>query len=102
MSLMLRMIHKEKNRVDYMLASYFRQLEELPKGAIVSKTVGSNKYYYLKYRSGKKVVTDYLGKEGENVAAIRAGLEKRRHIEAMVVSLQFESKIAGKVLEGKR
>ena len=35
----------------------------MPKGSVVAKTVGQNVYYYLKYRNGKKVFTDYLGKE---------------------------------------
>ena len=54
---------------------------------------------YLKYRVGKKVYTDYLGKEGEKVAGIRAGIEKRRHIEAMIANLQTELAIAKKMLE---
>ena len=97
---MLRTIQKEKNRVDYMLASYLGQLEMLPKGSIIAKTVGQNVYYYLKYRNGKKVVSDYLGKDGEKVAVVRAELEKRRHIETMISQLQAEQRVAAKVLEG--
>ena len=102
MSLMLRTIQKEKNRIEYMLAAYAEQLESLPKGSIVSKTVGQNVYYYLKYRNGKKVYSDYLGKDGEKLNSVRAELEKRRHIETMIAQLQSEQSIADKVLEGKR
>ena len=98
---MLRTIQKEKNRIDYMLSSYVGQLENLPKGSIVSKTVGLNVYYYLKYRNGKKVFSDYLGKEGERLNIVRAELEKRRHIETMIAQLQSEQSIADKVLEGR-
>ena len=97
---MLRTIQKEKNRVDYMLASYIEQLETLPKGSVIAKTVGQNVYYYLKYRSGKKVVSDYLGKDGEKVSAVRADIEKRRHIETMIAQLQAEQRVAVKALEG--
>jgi len=102
MSLMLRTIQKEKSRVDYMLDVYKSKLDTLPKGTIVSKTVGNNIYFYLKYRIGKKVFTDYLGKEDEKVASVRADLARRRHIEAMVANLQAELKIAAKVLEVKK
>jgi len=98
---MLRTIQKEKNCIDYMLASYLEQLETLPKGSVIAKTIGQNVYYYLKYRNGKKVFSDYLGKNGEKVAAVRAELEKRRHIETMVAQLQAEQRVAAKVLEGK-
>ena len=101
MSLMIRTVEKEKTRIDYMLTSYLKQLEGLPKGSIVSKTAGKNVYYYLKYRIGKKVFTDYLGKEGEKVASFRENLDKRRHIEAMIANLQSDLVIATKVLEGK-
>ena len=99
---MLRTIQKEKNRIDYMLSSYMEQLESLPKGSIVSKTVGQNVYYYLKYRDGKKVFSDYLGKDSERLNTVRTELEKRRHIETMIAQLQSEQSIADKVLEGKR
>jgi porphobilinogen deaminase len=101
MSLMLRTIQKEKKRIDFMLAAYLKQLETLPKGSVVAKTAGRNCYYYLKYRSGKKVMTDYLGKDGEKVEDVRAKVEKRRHIETMIAQLQSEQAIAIKVLEEK-
>ena len=85
-----------------MLSSYTEQLETLPRGTIVSKTVGQNVYYYLKYRNGKRVFSDYLGKEGEKLDVVRAELEKRRHIEKMIGQLQLENAIADRVLEGKR
>ena len=97
---MLRTIQKEKNRIDYMLSSYMEKLESLPKGSIVSKTVGQNIYYYLKYRDGKKVFSDYLGKDGEKLNAVRIKLEKRRHIETMIAQLQSEQSIADKVFGG--
>ena len=84
-----------------MLASYIKQLNGLPKGTIVSKLVGKNTYFYLKYRDGKRVCTDYLGKEGEKVDMVRKNLEKRRHIEAMISNLESDLTIATKVLEGR-
>ena len=81
-----------------MLAAYSRELDNLPKGSVVTKTVGRNNYFYLKYRDGKKVFTDYLGREGEKVQTVRSQLEKRRHIEAMIAHLQSEQLLANKAL----
>ena len=101
MSLMVRTIQKEKEQIGNMLDLYKRQLDNMPKGSITEKVVGQNVYFYLKYRDGKKVFTDYLGKDGEKVQSIRSMLEKRRHIETMIEHLESEQLIANKVLGGK-
>ena len=98
MSLVLHTVQREKERVEYMLAAYSRELDDLPKGTVVTKTVGRNEYFYLKYRDGKKVITDYLGKDGDKVRTIRSQLERRRHIEAMITHLQSEQSLANKIL----
>lgn len=100
MSFLIHTIQKEKERIEYMLSKYLQQLKELPRGSITVKNVGTNTYYYLKYRNGKKVITDYLGKDDERVRNVRTELEKRRHIEAMITHLRTEQTLASKVLEG--
>jgi hypothetical protein len=99
MSLLIRTVQKEKARIEYMLSIYLQQLTELPRGSITTKNIGTNTYYYLKYRDGKKVFTDYLGKAGERVQEVRGKLEKRHHIEAMISHLRTEKALAIKVLE---
>ena len=98
LNLILHTVRQEKQRIEYMLAKYQNELLALPKGTISEKKVGGKTYYYLKYRDGKKVVSQYISKE--KIENIRALVEKRRHIEAMVKSLQEEKAIADKVLEG--
>ncbi len=100
MNLLIRTVQKEKERIDYMLSKYLQQLKELPKGSITVKSVGTNTYYYLKYRDGKKVFTDYLGKDSERVQNVCAELKKRCHIEAMIKHLRTERMLAIKILEG--
>ena len=46
-----------------MLAKYQSELSILPKGAISEKKVGEKTYYYLKYRDGKKVISQYVSKK---------------------------------------
>lgn len=95
--MILTTIAQEKKRVEYMLAKYQEEYEHLPKGTLSEKKVGSRIYYYLKYRDGKKVVSEYVSKV--HIDEVRSQLEKRKHIEAMIKSLLEELAIANRVLE---
>lgn len=99
MNLILRTILQEKERIDRMLAKYQEELGTLPKGTISEKKVKQSTYYYLKYREGKKVISRYIPQK--DVEAVREQVEKRRHIETMIRSLQEERAIAEKALEGQ-
>lgn len=98
MNLILHTVMQEKQRIEYMLEKYQSELADLPKGTISEKNVGGKVYYYLKYRDGKKVVSQYVSKK--EIDNVRGLVEKRRHIEAMIKSLYDEKAIADKVLEG--
>jgi len=97
--LILSTILQEKERIDRMLAKYQEELEMLPKGTISEKKVKQSTYFYLKYREGKKVISRYIPQK--DVDAVREQVEKRRHIETMIRSLQEERAIAEKALEGQ-
>ena len=97
MNLIIDTIQKEKARIEYMLKRYRKIIEELPKGSLSESDKNGQKYYYLKYREGKKVVSKYLGKDAGNMPAL---IEKRKHTEAMIKLLEDELKIAEKALEG--
>ena len=99
MNLILSTILQEKERIDRMLAKYQEELEMLPKGTISEKKVKQSTYFYLKYREGKKVISRYIPQK--DVEAVREQVEKRRHIETMIRSLQEERAIAEKALEGQ-
>lgn len=99
MNMILSTILKEKTRIEYMLAKYLEEYETLPKGTISEKRVGEKTYYYLKYRSGKKVISQYINKA--DIDEIKDQIERRKHIEAMIKSLQEELNIANRVLEGE-
>lgn len=97
MNLIIDTIQKEKTRIEYMLERYRKIIDDLPKGTLSETNKNGQKYYYLKYREGKKVVTKYLGKDAGEMPAL---IEKRKHTEAMIKSLEEELKIANKALEG--
>ena len=98
MNLILHTVMQEKQRIEYMLEKYQSELADLPKGTISEKNVGGKVYYYLKYRDGKKVVSQYVSKK--EIDNVRGLVEKRRHIEVMIKSLYDEKAIADKVSEG--
>ena len=97
MNLIINTILKEKVRIEYLLEKYYKIIEELPKGSLSETNKNGQKYFYLKYRNGKKVVTKYLGKDAGDIPAL---IEKRKHTEAMIKSLEDELRIAEKALEG--
>lgn len=82
-----------------MLAKYHAEYENLPKGTVSEKQVGERTYYYLKYRLGKKVISQYINKA--NINEVKEQIERRKHVEKMIKSLQEELDIANKVLEGE-
>ena len=98
MNLIISTVLQEKRRIDYKLEKYQEALAGLPKGTLSEKLVNGNTYYYLKYRDGKKVISQYIRKQ--DVGALRKQIEKRRHIETMIRSLQEEQELAARVLEG--
>ena len=98
MNLIISTVLQEKRRIDYMLEKYQEALAGLPKGTLSEKLVNGTTYYYLKYRDGKKVISQYIRKQ--DVGALRKQIEKRRHIETMIRSLQEEQELAARVLEG--
>ena len=99
LNLILSTILQERERIDRMLAKYQEELEMLPKGTISEKKAGQSTYFYLKYREGKRVISKYVPQK--DVETVREQVEKRRHIETMIRSLQEERAIAEKALEGQ-
>ena len=99
LNLILSTILQERERIDRMLAKYQEELEMLPKGTTSEKKAGQSTYFYLKYREGKRVISKYIPQK--DVETVREQVEKRRHIETMIRSLQEERAIAEKALEGQ-
>ena len=97
MSMIMTTVIQEKHRIDRMLESYLQVKDKLPKGVLSEKRVGNRTYYYLKYRDGKRVISQYVpvGK----VEEIREQVEHRNHIEIMIRSLYEEQKIARSIME---
>ena len=98
MSIISKLLIKEKNRNEKMIIEYTRELDILPKGTIKEKKVKDKIYYYLLFREGDKVVTKYLGKNEESLILIKEQLARRKQLEHMLQKLKAE-KIQIKKLE---
>lgn len=91
-------VTEELNRNLSMQKQYEQETDKLPKGSLICK----KHYYYLQYREGKKVITDYIGKDQQKINDINKKLEKRKHFESMILNLKNEQKIILKMLEVAR
>jgi len=81
------------------LELYQKRIDSIPKGVVSSKKINGKSYYYLSYREGNKVKTDYLGKLTEQeVKEYQEKIEKRKRYQKMLKKLQKEIKFLRKVL----
>ena len=90
---------QEKKQIEYMIEKYTDEYSCLPKGSIYEKRVGEKVYYYLKYRDGKKVVSQYIRKDRIDEVSLK--IQKRKHVETMIKSLKKELDIANRILEAE-
>lgn len=90
-------VKNEAMRNNQMIKQYEDILNELPKGSLICR---KNEYYYLKYRKGGKIFDEYIGKNLETIARIKAKLEQRKHYEEMLYELKKEQKVILRILEG--
>jgi hypothetical protein len=100
LSLLRDIILEESQRNILMQQEYETKINELPKGTIVIKKVSNHEYYYLKYRDGKKTVTDYLGRDEKKIDETEKQIKKRKHFENMLAELKKENILIQKVTGG--
>jgi len=93
------MLREEKQRNLEMQETYKREIEALPKGSIMTKTVSGMQYYYLRYRQGDKVKNDYIGKDESRVEEIKRDIEKRKYLQGVLKRLQLEYKQMTKIVK---
>lgn len=98
MGIISNTVSRDSVRIKYMIDRYREIKKTLPKGTICPKKIGNQTYYYLKYRDGDRIVSDYIHKEDlDNLTEL---IEHRKHIELMMRSLKNEMTTAKKLLRG--
>jgi hypothetical protein len=99
MSIVEDVMKDELKRNLEMQAAYKKEIASLKKGKIITKKIRNREYYYLLYRVGEKVKTDYLGpKEKVSVDDLQKELNKRKHYEKTLKDLLSEEKSLRKVI----
>lgn len=101
LSLVMNIIIEEFHRNRIMQKEYQKKIDQLPKGTIIIKKIGNHEYHYLKYRNGKKTVTDYIGRDQKNIDKTKFQIKKRKHFEMMLLQLKEEYKLIDKLMGGK-
>lgn len=99
MGLLTSTVSREIGRIEYMINKYEQIKSALPKGTICEKHIGNKDYYYLKYRDGDRVVSDYIHKE--DLPNLTELVEHRKHVELMIRSLKDELKTARMLINKK-
>lgn len=90
---------EERERNLMMQRQYLSEIAQLPKGSVIKKSRKGKIYYYLSYRNGGKVVSNYLGNDAEQIKEVRHRIEKRKHLEGLVKRLRHELKIISKAVK---
>jgi hypothetical protein len=96
MGILKNTVSKECRRIEYMISEYRKVKDSLPKGTVSPKKIGSQTYYYLKYRDGDRIVSDYIHKD--ELANLTELIEHRKHAELMIRELKDELKRAKSLL----
>ena len=102
MSLVFTTLSREVKQFRALQDSYEAQLSGLPKGSLRIRERNGKSYYYLSYRNGQKVITDYVGNDEDKVNKIKEQLQKRKHIEEILKKLNDEMNCIKKALEEVR
>lgn len=84
-----KLLDNEIQRNQLMQETYKGEILTLPQGSLSIKAQNGKTYCYLRYRRGDKVVSEYAG-SGENAESLRNGIERRKHLQAMLKALKEE------------
>ena len=97
MAVLKEMFKEEKERLIKMKKFYMDKIMELPKGSIVFKKRGDKKYPYLIYRTGKKIKTDYLKLNNDELKELKLNINKRKKYLKLLKEIEKDLKVFGNI-----
>ncbi len=97
MAILKDMLIEELDRLTRMENGYIQKIDSLPKGSIVNKSIKEKKYSYLVYRSGLKVITQYI--KPEELEDLKKKVEQRNKYKKDLREIRKDIKIAKKVVK---
>lgn len=78
MSVIEEVLLEEYQRSERITAAIEAEVSSLPRGSIRARSIGSGVYYYLQYRVGDTVKSDYV--RADEVDALRERLSRRKYL----------------------
>jgi len=100
MSVLSEILQEEYERLNQTIASFEKDLKELPKGTIITKKINGHDYFYLQWREGKKVKSSYIKKEEKE--ATEQLLDRRKEFQQKLKEMYHSrgefKKVLGKEL----
>lgn len=104
MSVLEEVLLEEYERSLRISAVLEEEIASLPRGSIRARKVRGREYYYLQYRDGKRVKSDYV--KPEDVEHVREQIELRRNDVAALreqrrSQRQIEKALGKEVLDGR-
>jgi hypothetical protein len=78
MSIVQNVLAEEQNRLESLAIEYERRLALLPRCSLHKRSIGGQVYVYGAERKNGKVVSQYIGKDGEPETARALALDKER------------------------
>lgn len=90
MSILDEVLVEEYDRCERIKQVYLEKLRDLPIGSLSRKIIKGRPYFYLQYRDGKKVVSQYVPKE--DVEVLQKLIEDRRQYQKGVRRCEADQK----------
>ena len=97
-NMIVEMLEEELDRNVRAQEAYAAERDRLPKGSVCIKSRGSKVYCYLKYRDGRRTVTQYAGVASTVEEDLRAQVARRKEVEAIIRQLKAEQRYIEKAL----
>ena len=88
MSILDEVLIEEYERSKRFKKMYQEKLQDLPKGYLSRKNIKGKVYYYLQYRDGEKIVSQFV--PNENVESLQKQIEDRRKYEKRVREVEAD------------
>jgi hypothetical protein len=84
---LIQILIDESRRVESLIKEYKAEFSKLPKGSLHIRVINGGKYYFVKFREGKRSVYKHIKKGGEE-EEVRRWMEVQRRRKALMEDIK--------------